>query len=530
MGDRDRKHWLARSSVTMMLRLLLLLGAMAAIASGANEVTGLSDPVASDDVVPERSLQKEPASLGAESESLMQTGAKARSSDDDEKPCMVIAGVRHGSRFPTSGHEWTNQAAWPRSRSRFWDFNSGALTVQGTDQMIDVGSKFGDMYPSLFEENRYMKIFTDSYQRTVQSAAAFLKGAMGGETPAIKISDQDDDGTNNDAHDDQIDYFRRWEVQNTGGDDTPPARDFAVQVHMVDSILKDPEETYSITNNQGNDMSLDDWQQYQYQQWCVNNTISDEEYLMRMSNATGYKADTCEDKVSSSHTLYNQMKINKAVGLKCIPNFVGEKALDDSEQESLTSLNSEVTPLWFNGNDGTVDESAARYAGSLGAVVAYSVERMQGHLQETDGTCNDPRFVMFSGHDSNLLQIFAILGLEPQSWPTFSSYWVIEVYQDKVMFCYNWDGESNPDDDPQCIRIVRQDADDERADQMMDPDDLEQDKAVNTAFFLNSLARYQKDQVLSDEELEAVRRTREVIFQVHENPFADDYNDANKYA
>ena len=47
--------------------------------------------------------------------------------------------------------------------------------MQGTDQMIDVGSKFGDMYPSLFEDNRYMKIFTDSYQRTVQSAAAFLK-------------------------------------------------------------------------------------------------------------------------------------------------------------------------------------------------------------------------------------------------------------------------------------------------------------------------------------------------------------------
>ena len=58
---------------------------------------------------------------------------------------------------------------------RFWDFNSGALTVQGTDQMIDVGNKFSDMYPSLFEDNRYMKIFTDSYQRTVQSAAAFLK-------------------------------------------------------------------------------------------------------------------------------------------------------------------------------------------------------------------------------------------------------------------------------------------------------------------------------------------------------------------
>ena len=81
---------------------------------------GLSDPVASDDaVVPERSLHKEPAGWGAESESLMQTGAKASSSDDTETPCMVIAGIRHGSRSPTSGHEWRNQAAWPRSRSRF---------------------------------------------------------------------------------------------------------------------------------------------------------------------------------------------------------------------------------------------------------------------------------------------------------------------------------------------------------------------------------------------------------------------------
>jgi len=522
-------HCLLARPVVMTMRLLLMLGAMSAIASGATEVSGLSDPSVTDDaVVPESLAQQVPRAN--EQASLMQTGTKASRSEGSSSPCMVIAGVRHGSRYPTSGHEWKNQAAWPRSRSRFWDFNAGALTVQGTDQMIDVGSKFGDMYPDLFEENRYMKIFTDSYQRTVQSAAAFLKGAMGGETPRIKISDQDDDGTHDDVHDDQIDNFRRWEVQNTGGDDTPPARDFAVQMHMIDSILKDPQETYQITDNEGNWKTIEDWQAWQFEQWCINNTITDEEYLLRMSNATGYSADKCEDKVSSSHTLYNQMTINKAVGMKCIPNFVGEKALDDSEQESLTDLNSKVTPLWYNGNEGTVDQSAARYSGSLGAVMAYSVERMQGHLQETDGKCNDPRFVMFSGHDSNLLQIFAMLGLEPNSWPTFSSYWVIEVYQDRVMFCYNWDAESNPSDNPQCIKIQRQNADDERADQMVDPDSLGQDEAVNTGFFLNSLRRYETDEVLSDEEVESVRRTREVIFQVHENPFASDYDDANKYA
>lgn len=505
--------------------------------SGADEVSGGAS--ADTDVVipeagalaqfPEDSFSDPTRQFPSQRSSLVQTKAKS-SSDSDSSPCMVIAGFAHGSRYPTSGHEWTNQAAWPRSRSRFWDYNAGALTVQGTQQMEDVGSKFGDMYPNLFEENRYMKIFVDSFQRTVQSASAFLKGAMGGESPRIKISDQDDDGTHNDAHEDQTDYFRRWEVQNAGGDDTPPARDFAVQMHMIDSLLKDPFDTYEIENNQGQSMSLEDWQQYQYQQWCMNNTITDEEYLLRMANATGYSANTCEDKVTSAHTLYNQMMVNKAVGLKCIPNFVGEKALDDSEQQQLLDLNSEVTPLWYNGNDGTVDSSSARYGGGLGAVIAYSVERTQGHLQETGGECNDPRFVMFSGHDRNLLEMFTILGLQPQSWPTFSSYWNIEVYKEKVMFCYNWDAETNPDADPQCIRIDRQDSDDERADQMVDPDSLNQGEPVNTGFFLNSLLRYEKDGVLTDAELESVRRTREVVFQIHENPFADDYDDANKYA
>jgi len=450
------------------------------------------------------------------------------------EPCLIIAGVRHGSRFPESAKEWSNQAAWPKDGSRFWDWNAGALTEQGTDQMVSVGSKFGEMYPTVFSDNRNMKLFSDSSQKSVQSVSAFLKGAMGGQMPEVKISDQDDDGTFDNVNDNQKEYFRRWEVKNAGGDDTPPARDFAVQVMILDSLIKDPTNEYvlSYTNADGSTESdqLSDWQQHQRENWCEYDNIEDVSYLLSLYRSTGYRPESCVDKVSNTHELYDQMMVNKAVGIKMIPNFVDEPALNADDQENLKSLNSGITSLWYHGTAGNVDGSAGRYAGGLADVMEYSIDRVQGHLQATDGKCDDPRFVMFAGDDRNLLEMFALLGLKPSSWPTFGSYYVIEVYQESVKFCFNWDGEHNAAADPQCVQITRQSTSDDRATTFVSPDALVQDAPVNTNFFMNTLRRYRDDQQLTDAERESVVTTQEMIFKVYDNPFADDYDDASKNA
>ena len=97
----------------------------------------------------------------------------------NEQPCMVLAGGRHGSRYPLGTHDWEFQLGWPSSRSKFWKHNAGKLTAQGVTGMEKVGRKFADRYPNLFGTTRAhkesMKIFTDVSQRTIESATAMLK-------------------------------------------------------------------------------------------------------------------------------------------------------------------------------------------------------------------------------------------------------------------------------------------------------------------------------------------------------------------
>merc|ERR1712054_396091 len=128
------------------MRFLQLLAVLVALSSAAQDA-----PL----VAPIRSGETLEDSVVLEEDTLGQTG-------DAEEPCLVIAGTRHGSRYPLSGHEWPNQAAWPAKSSKFWDHNAGQMTVQGVKNMQEIGAKIGGRYPHIFLDNRNMKIFADS--------------------------------------------------------------------------------------------------------------------------------------------------------------------------------------------------------------------------------------------------------------------------------------------------------------------------------------------------------------------------------
>merc|ERR1712166_1121211 len=411
---------------------------------------------------------KESGKLPEKQPELSEIKAETKTSATTEIPCMVIAGTRNGARYPEAAKNWPNQAAWPRASSKFWSENAGQLTIQGGEQMERVGAKMASLYPHMFQIVHSLKIFSDS--DTLRSATHFLKGAMGGTTPNTKVVDIDDAVGSDDLLTNfnltESDAYRLWEAQQPGGD-------YAVLVHLIDSLIHDPQ----------------DW-------------------------------------VRLIQTFYAQMVIDRNIGLKPFPNFVGLNALTGAEQTRLKSATDSIAQIFYGGATGTVDGSAARWFGAIGHVIADSVERMQGHLQTGNG-CNGPKFVLFQGHDSSIMQMFALLGIQMPIWPSFSSYWTIEVYQGHVKFCYNLDAESNPDAEPECLGLEKSTANEEAATVMKTPAEISKTLGIDTMWFLRSLDSYWRDFRLSSKEAYIAGIVHDTIFANHG---VDADADPNMYA
>jgi len=431
----------------------------------------------------------------------------------NEQPCMVLAGGRHGSRYPLGTHDWDFQLGWPSSKSKFWKHNGGKLTAQGVTGMEQVGRKFADRYPNLFGSTRAhkenMKIFTDVAHRTIESATAMLKGALGA-SPTTKVSDMDRDASAGEEYFDQTDGYRLWEAtENTGC--TGDQCDYAVELHLAESLISMP-----------NNMSVLEgahyktWTEDQAEMFCglSENVFGQARFIDLMEGATGFTNPGCEEKIDFVHNLGTQMHVNRAVGLSCFPNTNNEAALTSAELEELRIAHDSLVPLFSSGVNGNVSTSAARFAGTIGAVVGYSMNRVQGQLQESEGVCQDPKFVYFSGHDHNLNQLFAMVGIEAANWPTFGSYWLIEVFSSHINFCYNWDAENHPFEDPVCVALDPGTGDDftERAEMMTGIGELSTGLPSNSEYVKRSLKRFVHDNQLTDEEMDAVTRARELIF------------------
>lgn len=430
-----------------------------------------------------------------------------------EIPCMVIAGTRNGARYPEAAKNWPNQAAWPRASSKFWSENAGQLTIQGGEQMERVGAKMASIYPQMFEFVHSLKIFSDS--DTLRSATHFLKGAMGGTTPSTKVVDIDDAIGSDDLLTDynltESDAYRQWEAQQ-------PGDDYAVLVHLIDSLIHDPQDMYPLqapaSDGTIEDLHFEDWQTTQIDTWCETHTVTEEAYITELVNMTGQSADNCQDWVRLIQTFYAQMVIDRNIGLKPFPNFVGLNALTGAEQTRLKSATDSIAHMFYGGASGTVHGSAARWFGAIGHVIADSVERMQGHLQTGNG-CNAPKFVLFQGHDSSIMQMFALLGIQMPIWPSFSSYWTIEIYQGHVKFCYNLDAESNPDAEPECLGLEKSTVNEEAATVMKTPAEIPKDVGIDTMWFLRSLDSYWLDFRLSSKEAYIAGIVHDTIFANH---------------
>merc|ERR1711865_761609 len=468
---------------------------------------------------------KESGKLPEKQPELSEIKAETKTSATTEIPCMVIAGTRNGARYPEAAKNWPNQAAWPRASSKFWSENAGQLTIQGGEQMERVGAKMASLYPHMFQVVHSLKIFSDS--DTLRSATHFLKGAMRGTTPNTKVVDIDDAVGSDDLLTNfnltESDAYRLWEAQQPGGD-------YAVLVHLIDSLIHDPQDLYPLqapaSDGTIEDLHFKDWQTTQIDKWCESNTVTEEAYLTELVNMTGYSADNCQDWVRLIQTFYAQMVIDRNIGLKPFPNFVGLDALTGAEQTRLKSATDSIAQIFYGGATGTVDGSAARWFGAIGHVIADSVERMQGHLQTGNG-CNGPKFVLFQGHDSSIMQMFALLGIQMPIWPSFSSYWTIEVYQGHVKFCYNLDAESNPDAEPECLGLEKSTANEEAATVMKTPAEISKTLGIDTMWFLRSLDSYWRDFRLSSKEAYIAGIVHDTIFANHG---VDADADPNMYA
>ena len=80
-----------------------------------------------------------------------------------------------------------------------------------------------------------------------------------------------------------------------------------------------------------------------------------------------------------------------------------------------------------------------RYYAGIASVVAKLIQKVQSSSE-----CDKRRMILLSGHDDNLLNVWALLGLRPLRWPSYSAYWVLEIFHDHVKFCFNWDAVNNP--------------------------------------------------------------------------------------
>lgn len=287
-----------------------------------------------------------------------------------EKLVFAIDVIRHGDRTPTK--EFPNDPhTWPQGL--------GELTPLGMRQEYQLGTSFRQLYvneshllPAHFDINT-MQVFSDNYNRTMQSALSLLYGLYPlGSGPKV------------------ANHFALPKGYQ-------PIPVFSTMKFDKDSISKSALKTYKQLLRQ-KVFASDQWQQQQ-RQW--------QNQFKRISAATGFKVDKLEQLNTIGQNLF----------IRNIYHVAYPAGISTTEANQLISLSQQL--------------SAEIYAHhSIGELVSAQLLNIIKHYLLNASQKNLPlKYVLFSAHDTTILALMSALNVSLDRNPHYASDVKILLYK-----------------------------------------------------------------------------------------------------
>jgi len=330
---------------------------------------------------------------------------------------MFIIVHRHGARFPTKS--FPNDLSWPVF-PQFWENFHGHLTPTGALQHYALGEKLSKRYregTKLFSSlspgdmHRVVLCQTSPAQRCLFSAWSLLDSLFPGTPRYFSY------------YADRLDVnLTELEAKFGQGSQT-----LGIAIHVEEVMREDDKLFHQIDSASA---AAQDFKKNECLKSAELQAMAKDPNMIALADklyiATGSKqlapGSAPVERIAKFKTAMTQIMIAKAHGLPVLPNREA-LTLTEAEEEAVARASRVVWRHWFrpvNSNkvsDG-IGHAAAGYLGSeIGRLLA---DRRDGR--------NTFKMVEFSCHDTNVLALAALLGVDVEA-PYFTGHWIFELHR-----------------------------------------------------------------------------------------------------
>jgi len=314
-------------------------------------------------------------------------------------PKLAIIVHRHGARFPTK--PFPGDLSWPAA-GQFWDKYEAQLTPTGSLQHVELGRKVRKRYDALFADldpkqiNDVVRSYTSNKQRTLFSAWSFLNG-MFPSTPRhfMYLGDR--------QHLDMAAVEAELEKTHNG---------------MGIAIMVEPTEDTDELFHQIKSPNCDEKaQKFKKKEMLKHPRLTemaqDAEFLAladklyRMTEIPKLAPDQeAPKRLQKFKSVFTQIEVANTHGLPLLPNQHGdtlsEQELAHVYEAARIKLKYMYRPVESELVADGIGKDGAGYLGSeIGKLLA---DKMHGNSKL--------RFVEFSAHDSTILALASLLGVD----------------------------------------------------------------------------------------------------------------------
>jgi len=355
---------------------------------------------------------------------------------DGEDPALVFIVHRHGARFPTRVIK--GDLSWPVN-PQFWSDFGGQLTPEGSQQHVKLGGMMSRRYPHLFAGIPDEKIpdhvlcLSSNVQRTLFSAWSLLTG-MFPKVPRYFCYSNDRPEVDMEAADQCFKGFR--DIKSRGisiNIENRPGK-WDKMFHQLKTESEEAQHFKFHESEKSKEVagfSLDP----------KVHELADKLYRITEFPKLGPE-HSMPSRVNEFLRVFVQMEVARTHGFPALPNKHG-LVITQAEEAIIDQVARRVTKHWYRPveSEKVVDGIGQEGGGFLVAEIA----RM---LREKKSGKSELKFVHMSAHDSSILAICSLLGIDIE-WVGFTGHLLFEYYPkaNKLQVIYNTEPQMMNEDE-----------------------------------------------------------------------------------